>query len=67
MTNRLEQFEKMLLEVKGTLKEIEEKMEVLKAEGKIKSATYHQLMANRHTYKTMVTLYQQYGLMGVED
>lgn len=65
MTDRLEQFEAMLCEVKNTLSDIEEKMEKLKAEGKIKSATYHQLMANRHTYKTMITLYQQYGLMEV--
>ena len=67
MDNRLENFEKMLMEVEETLSDISFKMDKLKAEGKVKPATYRQLMGNRHTYQTMMTLYEKYKLVGEES
>lgn len=61
--SRLEAFEKMLGAVQENYKTTAEKMEVLKAEGKVKSATYRQLMGNKLMYQNMLNLYKLYGLM----
>ena len=41
---RLENFEKMLCAVQKEYEDAVAKMEELKAKGRVKSATYHQLM-----------------------
>lgn len=61
--SRLEAFEKMLGAVQENYKTTADKMEVLKAEGKVKSATYRQLMGNKLMYQNMLNLYKLYGLM----
>lgn len=43
-------------------KRIVEQMENLKAQGKVKSATYKQLMGRKMTYSTYLELYKVYGL-----
>lgn len=40
-----------------------ERMEVLKAENKTKSATFRQLMGDKLTYQNILTLYKLYGLL----
>lgn len=60
---RLEAFEKMLLAVQKNYDDTLAKMEKLKADGKVKSATYRQLMGNKLMYQNMLSMYQIYGLM----
>lgn len=59
---RLEAFEKMLSAIEENYAGIVRKMEALKAQGREKSATYHQLMGNKLMYKEMLFLYELYGL-----
>ena len=64
MMERLKAFEAML---KAALEQSEaerQKMEVLKAQGKEKSATYRQYLGNRLFYNQLFALYRQYGLIG---
>lgn len=63
--SRLAAFEKMLAAVEDNLRQTEQKMKKLKEEGKEKSATYRQLMANKLQYQNMLSLYRLYGL--IED
>lgn len=63
--SRLAAFEKMLAAVEDNLRQTEQKMKKLKDEGKEKSATYRQLMANKLQYQNMLSLYRLYGL--IED
>ncbi len=63
--SRLAAFEKMLAAVEDNLRQTEQKMKKLKGEGKEKSATYRQLMANKLQYQNMLSLYRLYGL--IED
>lgn len=63
--SRLAAFEKMLAAVENNLHQTEQKMKKLKDEGKEKSATYRQLMANKLQYQNMLSLYRLYGL--IED
>lgn len=48
---RLEQFEKMMADIKDQSEYETEQMRRLKAEGKEKSATYRQFFGNRMLYK----------------
>ena len=59
---RLAAFEKMLSAIEENYAGIVRKMEALKAQGREKSATYHQLMGNKLMYKDMLFLYELYGL-----
>ncbi|MDO5424298.1 MAG: hypothetical protein Q4F41_11275 [Eubacteriales bacterium] len=59
---RLESFEKMLCAVQKEYSDVQAKMEKLKGEGKVKSATYRQLMGRKMTYQSMLALYEIYGL-----
>ena len=59
---KLEAYEKMHGMVQKEYEEISEKMEKLKAEGRVKSATYRQLMGRKMTYSTILELYKLYGL-----
>lgn len=63
--SRLAAFEKMLAAVEDNLRQTEQKMKKLKDEGKEKSATYRQLMANKLQYQNMLSLCRLYGL--IED
>ena len=60
---RLENFEKMLTAVKSELEDIISRMEKLKADGKVKSVTYQQLLARKLTYQNMLSLYEIYDLV----
>lgn len=60
--NRLEAFEKMLTAVQQEYESISAKMDTMKAQGKVKTVTYQQLMARKLTYQNMLSLYQIYGL-----
>ena len=60
---RLEDFEKMLSEVQRQYDDIGIKMEEMKAEGREKTATYRQLMANRLRLGDMLAMYKLYDLL----
>lgn len=60
---RMESFEKMLLAVQRNYEDVTAKMEKMKAEGKVKSATYRQLMGNKMMYQNMLSMYKIYGLI----
>lgn len=59
---RLEAFEKMLAAVQEEYDGILSSMEKMKAEGKVKTVTYQQLMSRKMMYQNMLSLYQIYGL-----
>lgn len=61
--NRLEAFEQMLENIKQQSEHEKKQMEILKAEGKEKTATYRQYFANRMIYKMMLDKYREYGLI----
>ena len=63
MSQREETFEKMLAFVQQKYADTTEKMEILKAAGKTKSATFRQLMGDKLMYQNMLTLYKLYGLL----
>lgn len=60
--DRLEAFEKMLSAVQNGYETASEKMIKLKAEGKEKTATFRQLMGDKMLYKSMLSMYEIYGL-----
>lgn len=60
---RLEQFEKMMADIKAQSEYETEQMRRLKAEGKEKSVTYRQFFGNRMLYKMMLDKYKEYGLL----
>ncbi|MBD5157928.1 MAG: hypothetical protein HDT13_09880 [Butyrivibrio sp.] len=60
---RLEAFEKMLQNVNDRYSDIISKMEKLKAEGKMKSVTYNQLMAEKLSLQKIISMYEIYGLI----
>lgn len=60
---RLDAFENMLKNVKDRYADTTEKMEKLKAEGKVKSVTYNQLMAEKLTLQKMLSMYEIYGII----
>ena len=63
MLEREENFEKMLAFVQQKYADTTEKMEILKAAGKTKSATFRQLMGDKLMYQNMLPLYKLYGLL----
>ena len=63
MTQREENFEKMLVFVQEKYADTTAKMEVLKAADKTKSATFRQLMGDKLMYQNMLMLYKLYGLI----
>jgi hypothetical protein len=64
---RLESFEKMLAAVLKEYADILDKMDKMKAEGKVKTVTYQQLMARKMMYQNMLSLYEIYGLTEEKD
>ena len=63
MTQREENFEKMLAFGQQKYADTTAKMEALKAADKTKSATFRQLMGDKLMYQNMLTLYKLYGLI----
>ncbi len=63
MENRLEAFEEMLSAVVQKYGEISEKLDVLKAQGKNKTAAFRELLGDKLTCRYMLSLYEQYGLI----
>lgn len=61
---RLEAFERMLSEIQKRAEYETEQLELLKAAGKEKTATYRQFLGNRMIYKIMLEKYKEYGLIG---
>ena len=61
--DRLEAFEKMLREIREQAEREKEQMDLLKAAGKEKSATYRQYFGNRLLLKMMLDRYRTYGLL----
>lgn len=59
---RLARYEAMQAAVRKELTDTEAKMDKLKAEGKVKSATYRQLMGHKLTFQNMEELYRLYDL-----
>ena len=63
MTQRQEQFEKMLQAIQTEYETTVSKMEKLKAEGKTKTSTYKQLIGDKLRLQNMLSLYRIYGLI----
>ena len=63
MSEREERFERMLAEIQAEYAAIEQKMAALRAEGKTKTVTFRQLMGNKLMYQSMLTMYQDHGLI----
>ena len=60
---RLEAFENILSSVQQQYEDIEVKMAELKMEGKEKTTTYRQLMANRLRLGDLLAMYKLYDLL----
>lgn len=59
---RLTAFEAMLSAVEAQYADTAAQMEKLKADGRVKSATYRQLFAKKLNLQDMLTFYEVYGL-----
>lgn len=62
MENRLEAFEEMLSEVMQKYSETSAKLDMLKAEGKTKTASFRELLGEKLTCRYMISLYEKHGL-----
>lgn len=60
---RLEAFENMLSSIQQQYDDTEVKMAELKSEGKEKTTTYQQLMANKLRLGDMLAMYKLYDLL----
>lgn len=60
---RIDRFEKMLSDIQNKYSVILEKMEKMKADGKNKTVTYRQLMADKMTLQNILITYKTYGLI----
>ena len=63
MTQRQEQFEKMLQAVQEQYAATVDRMEVLKGQDKTKTATYRQLLGDKLMLQNILSLYKVYGLL----
>lgn len=63
MSDREEKFEKMLQAIQKEYDDTVNKMEKLKAEGKIKTVSYKQLMGTKIMLQNMLSRYEIYGLL----
>ena len=63
---RLKAFEDMLTAILKQYDDTMEKMAKLKAEGKEKTITYHQLFANKLQLQAMLSYYRTYGLVDMK-
>lgn len=64
MSEREERFEEMLRSVLGEYEDTVTRMERMRAEGKVKTATYRQLTGNKLTLQAMLARYEEFGLLG---
>ena len=60
---RLAAFEAMLATVQKQYDETTARMDKMKLEGKVKTATYRQLFARKLSLQDVLTLYEVYGLL----
>ena len=60
---RLAAFESMLEAVQKQYAETTARMDKMKLEGKVKTATYRQLFARKLSLQDVLTLYKVYGLL----
>lgn len=60
---RIEKFERMLSDIQEKYTGVLNKMEKLKAEGKNKTVTYKQLMAEKMTLQNILITYKTYGII----
>ena len=63
---RLKAFEGMLLAVQNDLDATMKRMEQLRAQGKEKTVTYRQLIANKLQAQNILALYRLHGLLDKE-
>ncbi|MCI7767052.1 MAG: hypothetical protein MSJ26_03600 [Oscillospiraceae bacterium] len=63
MKTRLEAFEEMLEEVLQKYSDTSEKLDILKAEGKTKTASFRELLGDKLTCRYMISLYEKHGLI----
>lgn len=63
MSEREDKFEQMLRAVREEYEETCSKLEMLKANGKTKTATYRQLTGRKMTFQNMLSMYRIYGLL----
>lgn len=63
MTQRQEQFEKMLQAIQTEYETTVAKMEKLKTDDKTKTTTYKQLIADKLRLQNMLSMYRIYGLI----
>lgn len=63
MSEREEKFEKMLQAIQKEYNDTVNKMEKLRAEGKIKTVSYKQLMGTKIMLQNMLSRYEIYGLL----
>lgn len=63
MSEREEKFEKMLMAIQKEYTDTVNKMEQLRAAGKVKTATYQQLMGTKMMLQNMLSRYEIYGLL----
>ena len=63
MTQREEQFEKMLQAVQEQYAATVDRMEVLKGQNKTKTATYRQLLGDKLMLQNILSMYKIYGLL----
>lgn len=64
---RLAAFEAMLYSVQKQYAETTARMDKMKLEGKVKTATYRQLFARKLSLQDVLTMYQVYGLLKKDD
>lgn len=64
---RLYKFEEMLDAVENERAAVSATLEDLRAQNKVKTATYQQLFARKMTLGSMLALYERYGLRNEED
>ena len=61
-SERLEQFEQILIELEDELALIESQIEDMKAKGKTKTATFKQLLARKLTLSQFLGVFEKHGL-----
>ena len=61
--DRLDAFERMLADIQEQAAYEAGQMEVLRAQGREKTATYKQYVGNRLLFKVMLEKYREYGLL----
>lgn len=64
---RIQRFESMLAAIRARYNNAVARMEKLKAEGKTKTATYQQMLAEKLRCGEMLDIYHIYALLDEED